>query len=469
MSAARSAVCLLALAAGTALAQAGTTEPAADEQAKIDFAAEAPARKSYAIPAAEIFVFDFLLNQYDRHVVGEEFNVGPSSIRRNLGHGWVVDSDPYQVNQVGHPYQGSFYHGFARSAGLNYWESLGYTFAGSLLWEYAGETTPPSKNDQVASGIAGSFFGEALFRMAHLVLDSDSRMPQGWREFGAALVSPPTAFNRWLYGNRFETFDSHDPAYYSRLQVGASGTTQNTQGSAKELKRNEGQVDFALDYGLPGDPDYSYRRPFDYFNFQLTASTANALENLMTRGLLAGRSYQAGSNYRGVWGLYGSYDYIAPQLFRVSSTALSLGTTAEWWLTRELALQGTALLGAGYAAVGTIHGDSDRDYHYGVAPQSLLALRFIYANRASLDLTAREYFVTRVLSAERAGRDNIARGEATLTWRVSGNHGIALKYLLSRRDASYPDLGDRTQTRGTVGLYYTLLGHEQLGAVGWKQ
>ena len=60
------------------------------------------------------------------------------------------------------------YHGFARSAGFNYWESAGYTFAGSALWEIVGETTQPSINDQVASGIGGTFLGEALFRMSNL-------------------------------------------------------------------------------------------------------------------------------------------------------------------------------------------------------------------------------------------------------------------------------------------------------------
>ena len=48
---------------------------------------------------------------------------------------WVVDNDPFDINQFMHPYQGAMYHGFARSAGLNYWESMGYTFAGSVLWE----------------------------------------------------------------------------------------------------------------------------------------------------------------------------------------------------------------------------------------------------------------------------------------------------------------------------------------------
>ena len=29
-------------------------------------------------------------------------------------------------------------------------------------------------------------------------------------------------------------------------------------------------------------------------------------------------------------------------------------------------------------------------------------------------------------------------------------------------------LGERTQTRGTIGLYYTLLGNDRFGAVDWR-
>ena len=53
---------------------------------------------------------------------------------------WVVDQDPFAMNQLGHPYQGSMFHGFARSAGLNYWEALLYDNVGSYLWKMGGET-----------------------------------------------------------------------------------------------------------------------------------------------------------------------------------------------------------------------------------------------------------------------------------------------------------------------------------------
>ena len=434
-----------------------------------DLSAQIEANKSYAIPALEIFGFDFLLNQYNRNFISDEYKSDLSSIRHNLRSSWRVDNDPFLVNQLGHPYQGSIYHGLARSSGLNYWESLGYTFVGSAFWEVAGETVPPSRNDQITTGVGGSFLGEELYRMANLVLERDDIRPF-WRELGAAVISPSTGFNRLAFGDRFDTiFASRNPAYYSRLQIGFSGTARNGSGfSTTRLKRNEGLIDFSMDYGLPGKPGYRYTRPFDYFNFQVTASSANGFENMMTRGLLIGKEYEAGENYRGVWGLYGSYDYIAPQIFRVSSTAVSLGTTGQWWLSKSVALQGTALLGAGYAAVGTTRSTSDTDYHYGVAPQALLAMRLIFGNKASFDLTAREYFVSGVGAADRDRHDNIARIDASITVPIHGRHAITLKYLGNRRDASYSDIGDSTQSRATVGLFYTLVGHDGFGAVDWR-
>ncbi|HSN40173.1 MAG TPA: DUF3943 domain-containing protein [Burkholderiales bacterium] len=437
--------------------------------------AGAGAGKSYLRPAAEILGFQFLLNRFDRYYFGgTDYDVTLSTVRHNLDHSWVTDRDSFRINQLGHPYQGSIYYGFARSSGLTYWESLGYTFAGSAVWEIAGETTPPSRNDQIASGVGGTFLGESLFRIASLMLENPNGGSRFWREVSAAAVSPSTGFNRLAFGGRDDpVFSSRGAAYYSRFALGVSTRstgTQNTSGASAASGRAEALADFSIDYGLPGKPDYTYRRPFDYFAFQATASSENVIENVMTRGLLFGTDYGVGKYYRGVWGLYGSYDYISPQLFRVSSTALSLGTTGQLWLTNSVALQGTALIGVGYAAAGNLRGNTDdRDYHYGVAPQSLLALRLILGEKAALDVTGREYFVTHAADAGRAGHDNITRVDVGFTWRIHKRHALLLKYLWNRRDASFPDLGDRTQERATIGIYYTLLGDNRFGATEWRR
>ena len=136
----------LALGAG---ASARADDPPPPKLEKPDTSTQVEANKSYAIPAAEIVGFQFLLNRIDRSIYGADYAVTAGTIQRNLRHSWVVDNDPFKVNQLGHPYQGSIYHGFARSAGLGFWESMGYTFAGSMIWEIAGEDTLPSKNDQI--------------------------------------------------------------------------------------------------------------------------------------------------------------------------------------------------------------------------------------------------------------------------------------------------------------------------------
>jgi len=334
----------------------------------------------------------------------------------------------------------------------------------------AGETTPPSRNDQVTTGIGGSFLGESLFRMASLVLEKEG-LHSAWREIIAAMTSPATGLNRHAFGDRFKgVFPSHDPAHFTRLQLGFSGTPKDSDSpvSTTQPKKNEALADFYLEYGLPGKKEYEYTRPFDYFAFQGTLSSANGIENVMTRGLLKGRAYEEGDTLRGVFGAYGSFDYIYPQTFRVSSTAASLGTTLQWQMSPSYILQGTALAGAGYTAVGTTRSTTDSDYHYGLAPQGLLAARLIYKDRAAIDITAREYFVTNVGAAARGGHENIARMDAAFTWRVHGQHGVSVKYLGNYRDAFYPIAGDSSQRRTTIGIFYTFLGSERFGAVKWK-
>ncbi len=273
-----------------------TSAESTTDNTNIDFSIDNQANKSYLIPAVEIIGFDFLLNQFNRHYSGiSDYDSNLSTIRHNLHSSWDDDKDPFSINQLGHPYQGSIYHGFARSVGLNYWESIGYTLAGSGFWEIAGEKVPPSKNDMISTGFGGSFLGEALFRMSSLVLEKGGSTPSFWRETSAALISPAAGFNRHAFGDRFDSvFESNDASYYSRLQLGLSNTISGHPGTADEIKKNDAQLDFMLGYGLPGKPGYSYTRPFDYFVFQTTASSANVFENVMTRGLLYGTDYQAG-------------------------------------------------------------------------------------------------------------------------------------------------------------------------------
>lgn len=487
----RALAVLMVVVAGSVAGEDPRLDTKAQQRAPTAFADDQPKPvlnwgagdgRSYLVPVADIVVFDYLLNQYNRYLTdAPDYDVTDGSIEENLAGSWVYDSDPFHINQFGHPYQGATYHGFARSSGHGYWIAGAYTFLGSAAWEVMGETSPPSINDQLTTGFGGSFLGEPLFRMASLLLESGERGGPGlWRLLGASALSPSTGFNRWAYGDRFDgVFRSNNPAAYTRVAAGvtvassvASNVNRNTDPLGEAIPQSydtgEAIADFTIGYGLPGKPGYAYARPFDYFHFQLTAASSNLLENVMTRGLLHGTDYAWGSRYRGVWGLYGTYDYIAPQIFRISSTAAALGTTFQAWLSRRVALQGSVLGGVGYGSAGTIAGSGERDYHNGITPQGLLALRLIFSDRVSLDLTGRSFHVSGVASDEAGGRERILRGDAALTLRVFELHGVTLKSVASRRDAAYDGMADTTQTVGAFSVGYAYLGQTRSGAVDWR-
>ena len=435
--------------------------------------------KSYLIPALEISTFILLLNGVDRLIYSDEIEEGEKEYNSTLSTTWEhlvdgrwgIDQDNFFMNQFLHPYQGLIFHGIARSNDLSYWESSAYTLAGSFLWELAGETTPPSVNDLIASGIGGSFFGEPLFRMAHLLLESDGGKPGFWHELGAALLSPPVGFNRLVFGERFQSlFPSHDPATFLRLRLGINlNTNGNNDHRFGAIDSSHATVDWIMDYGLPGKPGYRYTRPFDYFHFAFSAidRIEKPIENVMIHGLLRGNTYEAGNSYRGVWGLYGGYDYISRDIFRISSTSASFGTTFQWWLSQEVALQGSVLGGIGYAAAGAIEGSGERDYHYGVAPQGLLAMRLIFGDRAMLDFTGQEYYVSS-MGATDSGTENIVRLNVGLTVRIYGRHALGIRYSTSSLDSNYSNLAERHQTMGTYSLFYTFLSDTKFGAVEWR-
>ena len=435
---------------------------------------EARTGKSYLIPAVEIPIFILLLNMSNRVIYGNEvYGTTPDTAWNHIRNGpWQIDADDFRTNQALHPYQGTIYFGLARSAGLTFWESFIYTSVGSYVWETAGERGPPSINDQVGSGIAGSFFGEELFRMVNMSLERGGSKPGFWRELGAAFISPPIGINRHVFGNRFKAvLPSRNPATFSRVQLGVSLPTRVTvNGILSILDKQEATGDFSMAYGLPGKPGYRYIRPFDYFHFEsnLVAHKGNAFENIMTRGYILGDRYEVGDSFRGIWGLYGSYDYISPKIFRVSSTSASIGTTGQWWLSRKIALQGSALAGPGFGAAGTVAGEGDRDYHYGAAAQGLLALRLIFGKAAMIDMTGREYFISGIGSIDKNGSERIARGNFSFIFRIYRRHAIGIQYVTSVRAAHYSDTPDTYQRSETISLAYNFLGDTRFGAVEWR-
>jgi hypothetical protein len=442
------------------------------------------AGKSFVLPATELAGFLVSLNVYDRYAYANEIQDGKrvysTTLRTTWDHlrqqRWVHDPDPFNVNQFGHPYQGATMYGIGRSTGHGFWTSLAYSDIGSFTWEMAGETGPPSINDLITTGQAGSLLGEALYRLSDLVIKDRPR--NVWHGALAGLLSPPRAVNRLAFGDRYrKQLPDSAPATSWQVRLGATlDALAHDYSAPSTLLNRDAAAEFAMSYGLPGRPGYDYSRPLDYFDFQasLLSNTSNPIESVMLRGLLIGSKTRETTRSRGIWGLYGSYDYISPFLFRVSSTAASLGTTQQVWIVPGLALQTSILGGVGYGAAGTTTiipstptNEAVRDYHFGVTPQALVALRFIAGDRLMFDLDGREYYVSGLGSDDVHGSETIFRGNAGANLRIVGGHTLGVRFVQSQRDAKYGKFPDKHFSESTVTIAYSFLGANQFGAVKW--
>jgi hypothetical protein len=304
--------------------------------------------------------------------------------------------------------------------------------------------------------------------MASLVLEKES-IHSSWREIAATVISPATSFNRLAFGERFRpVFPSHDPAHFTRLQVASAAAPG---GQREPLERapaaQRGAADFYLEYGLPGKRGYEYERPFDYFAFQATLSSANGFENAMTRGLLKAKPMRKATTSAVSWDSTGPTITSIRRPFACRAPRYRLAHQLQWQPSKDYILQSTGLAGLGYNRGR--HGARNGRWRLPLrpAPQALVATRLIYRDRAAIDVTLREYFVTRVGAAS-GGHENIARTDVAFTWRVLGQHGISIKYLGKLPRHLQPRHRDVSTRRSTVGIFYTRLGNERFGAVDWR-
>jgi hypothetical protein len=209
----------------------------------------------YAIPALEIIGFDFLVNRLNYHFGSEkeDYAVTAESIRRNLRSGWSSDRDPFNINQLGHPYQGSMYHGFARSAGFNYWESAGYTFAGSACGRSPARrrtrrsTTRSRAASAAPSSARRSFACRASSSSTAAACRGLARAGGGGGLAGDRLQPP--RLQRPLRRRLLE----QGRGLLQPLGIGYTHSVREEVGvTSTKFQPNEAQVDFTIDYGLPG-------------------------------------------------------------------------------------------------------------------------------------------------------------------------------------------------------------------------
>lgn len=224
--------------------------------------------------ALEAFAINVGVQCFDQFVMNEEFaKISFHSIKHNIETGFVWDNDQFSTNLFAHPYHGGLYFNAARSHGMNFWESVPYSFCGSLMWETTCEIEPPAINDLMATTFGGIAIGEVTHRVSNLVFDDRlSGFPRFMREFLGTLICPIKGLNRILSGDAWRVrgryYKYHD---YQRSPVSFFASAgYRYLADNNTLFRGEGNpyVRLNLVYGDPFDGETT--KPYDYFTLDAT-------------------------------------------------------------------------------------------------------------------------------------------------------------------------------------------------------
>lgn len=121
--------------------------------------------KDWGIAVSETMASNMTLAMFNRFVFRFDFaQTTPDVIHDHLTTAWVWDQDQFAVNQLGHPYQGSFYFTSGRANNLGFYQSLACSVLGSVTWEYFAETDQQSLNDLICTTFGSAALGEVFHR-----------------------------------------------------------------------------------------------------------------------------------------------------------------------------------------------------------------------------------------------------------------------------------------------------------------
>ncbi len=422
-----------------------------------------PAPKNYVLAVTEAVGIDLGIWAFDYAMDKPYAKISFDSISDNFHKGWIVDTDDFWANQLMHPIHGNLTFNAGRSLGLNFYESFATSFVGSLVWEQFLEIQPPSMNDQVNTPFGGSMVGETMFRLSRMILDSGGYKPSAWREFFAFAINPVGGFNRLLFKDKYRNEVLLPKSWLGEFRFGAvvAGSNRNFVTGAKDVSVGP-WASFAADieYGIPGTPDLPLNKPFDHFTLRGSISltsdvTAKPSATLMVRGLLLGDNLTLGDEPGGLWGLFTSYDFIAPAVFRVGGFGLGPGASLmkRWdWFELHGTVLGELLPWAGGGSTIPL---GVRDYHYGPGGDLVLELRAHFGDRVIVRGQGREYWISGAYA--RGESEAISYGQAQVTVRVYQEHAVTGALDWGFRRASYPFQTDISQRAAVVNVYYTLL------------
>ncbi len=394
----------------------------------------------------------------DRFIVNDATaRIGWSTWKANLKDGFAFDNDKFLMNFVGHPFHGSQYFNSARSLGMSYWASLPYAFAGSLMWEYFGETTQPSTDDLILTTGVGSYYGEVMFRMSSQILDdSATGGNRAVREVAAFLIDPIRGLNRVISGEAWRVESaSHQ---FKESVVGSFAVGPAFFSLKPGLTGAKADLDLELEF-VYGDSDWRNPSPgpFNLIVFDGILRFGNNFNSrLMSYAPLVAKFKQNDRGQKFMYGLFQDVDYIKNETIELGGTSLMGGVIASWPIGKGFSFSTAAQAGAMVfgASNNPLVLIGQRNYNYGLGPAGKLDLIFSHPSGASLLLRAAHF---QIFSFEASSpealetRDAFTYLRAQLTVPVLRWLGVRADYTAFLRDTHFEEMPTFTQNYYLLG------------------
>jgi Domain of unknown function (DUF3943) len=384
--------------------------------------------------------------QVNASVWKEHFRSGPQ---------W--DDGEFEVNQLGHPYQGSMYFSAARVNGLSFWEAAPYTLAGSWMWEYFMETEQPSTSDFLTTTIGGTFLGESLYRLSNAIRnDSATGSTRLLREIAAFAVNPVSGLDRVFTGKAWADGPAGTTVPLSmNLRLGVDGLGQPAGSGWGTTFRARIRFDY-------GDP-YAKSRvttPFEVFHLALQLSVSDTIigEGLDGTGVLLGRRYSAGPSQKSLLAWVMSYQYFtngtaklltreSAGVYQLGELGTGLGWFARWDLGAGFSVHSELdVLAVPSGAVTSPYAkyEANRSYNYGLGGALKLELSLRQERLGRLYARANSHLYAVVDGAR--GTDYVGNVELGAYANLSHGHGLGFNAIhYDRRSLydNYPSVHDR--------------------------
>jgi hypothetical protein len=383
--------------------------------------------------------------------------VNPSVWKEHFRSGPQWDDGEFEVNQLGHPYQGSMYFSAARVNGLSFWEAAPYTLAGSWMWEYFMETEQPSTNDFLTTTFGGTFLGESLYRLSNAIRnDSATGSTRLLREIAAFAVNPVSGLDRVFTGKAW----ADGPAGTTvplrmNLRLGVDGLGQPAGTGWGTTFRAR----IRFDYGDPYAKSW-VTTPFEVFHLalQLNASDTVIGEGLDGTAVLVGRRHSAGPSQASLLAWVMSYQYLtngtaklltreSAGVYQLGELGTGLGWFARWRLAAGFSVHSELdVLAVPSGAVTSPYAkyEANRSYNYGVGGALKLELSLRQERLGRLYARANSHLYAVVNGAQ--GTDSTADVELGVYANLSHGHGLGFNAIhYDRRSLydSYPSVHDR--------------------------